>query len=359
MTLAVELSAPGGVENLSVISRKLEDPGKGEIRIRQEGAGVNFIDIYQRTGLYPLPLPAILGVEGAGVIEAVGEGVAGLSVGDRVGYAGVVGGYAEARLLPAWRAIALPGGLFFEHAAASLLRAFTAHMLLRRVYPVGPGSTLLVHAGAGGLASLLIPWARRLGARVLATASSETKAARAIAHGAERVIVGRGADIAGAARDWTGGRGVDFTIDGIGGPTYQASLDATAKFGMFASIGQAAGAIADVSASDFGPGRSLAFSRPSVMAYLSDPATYRAAVPEVLQAVQAAAMTDAPRFPLIAAAEARRPFRPMRVLRFRIRRGLPVIRAIDRANDARTGSAWYLRNRREGQTCLSQEVPVF
>ncbi|MGD9916692.1 MAG: quinone oxidoreductase [Paenirhodobacter sp.] len=305
MSLTIELSAPGGIENLSATRRDPGEPGPGEIRLRQLGAGVNFIDIYQRTGLYPLPMPAILGVEGAGVIEALGPDVEGLAVGERVAYAGIPGGYAEVRLLPAWRAIPLPDALPTEIAASSLLRAFTAHMLLQRVYPVKHGTTILVHAGAGGLASLVIPWARQLGARVISTASSEEKADLSRRYGAERVIVGRNADIAQTVRDWTDGKGAEFTIDGIGGPTLEASLNATAKFGMIASVGQAGGPAGPITLDSLGPLRSLALARPSVMAYLADPATYKAAAPDVLRALQRpSAVAPGPRFPLTEAAAA-------------------------------------------------------
>lgn len=300
MTQVVELSAPGGVQNLSLVSRDPGDPGPGAIRLRQTGAGVNFIDIYQRKGIYPLPMPAVLGVEGAGVVEAVGEGVTHIAVGDRIGYAGIVGGYAEARLLPAWRAIKLPDALPDTLVAGSLLRACTAHMLLHKVHPVTPQTTILIHAGAGGLASIVIPWARRLGARIIATASTAAKAERALAHGAEKVIVGRNAEIARDVREWTDGNGVDFTIDGIGEPTFRASLETTAKFGTFASVGQAGGELTSLSAKDLGPQRSLAFHTPSVMAYLADPVRYEAVAREAIQALQAGPQMpqQGPHFPL-------------------------------------------------------------
>ena len=285
MTFCIELTAPGGVENLSLVRKRVGAPGFGEIRMRQRTAGVNFIDIYQRTGLYPLPLPAILGVEGVGEVEAIGEGVEGISVGDRVGYAGIPGGYAQRRLLPAWRAIPLPQTLPDAVAASGLLRAFTAHMLLKTTYNVTDGTNLLIHAGAGGLSSLVIPWAKRMGARVMTTTSSEAKAARAIKNGADQVIVGRNADIAKEVLAWTEGRGADYVIDGIGGPTFFASLNATAKFGMVASVGQAGGPIAPVCVEDLGPMRSLSFSRPSVMAYLANQARYKAVMPEIVEAL--------------------------------------------------------------------------
>jgi NADPH:quinone reductase len=299
MTQVIELSAPGGVEQLSLVSRDPGVPGPGEIRLRQTGAGVNFIDIYQRKGIYPLPMPAVLGVEGAGVVEAIGVDVTHVAVGDRVAYAGIVGGYAEARILPAWRAAKLPDDLSDALAASSLLRACTAHMLLCKVHAVTAGTTILVHAGAGGLASIVMPWANRLGARIIATASTEAKAEHALAHGAQKVIVGRDADIAKEVRDWTGGRGVDFTIDGIGEPTFRASLDATAKFGTFASVGQAGGGLTSLSAKDFGPQRSLAFHTPSVMAYLADAVRYEVAAKEAIEALQASPRTpEGPQFAL-------------------------------------------------------------
>nr|WP_319390924.1 quinone oxidoreductase [uncultured Cohaesibacter sp.] len=305
MTQIVELSRPGSVQNLSLVARDPGMPGHNEIRLRQTSAGVNFIDIYQRKGIYPLPMPAVLGVEGAGVVEAIGADVTHVAVGDRVGYAGAVGGYSEARVLPAWRAIKLPSEVSDTCAAGSLLRAFTAHMLLYKVHAVSPETTILIHAGAGGLASIVVPWAKRLGARILATASTDEKAEVAYAYGADSVIIGRDADIAKAALDWTEGEGVDFTIDGIGEPTFRASLEATAKFGTFASIGQAGGALTSLTARDLCPLRSLAFHSPSVMAYLSDPVRYHAVATEVVNALIAS--SEGPKeiqFPLSDAAAA-------------------------------------------------------
>ncbi|WP_318246656.1 quinone oxidoreductase [Alloyangia pacifica] len=303
MTRMIELSAPGGVENLRVSSRDPGDPGPDEIRLRQTGAGVNFIDIYQRKGLYPLPMPAVLGVEGAGIVEAIGDGVTHLRIGDRVGYAGEVGGYAEVRLLPAWRALKLPAAVPDDVAASSLLRASTAHMLLHKVHTVTEGTSILIHAGAGGLASIVIPWARRLGARIIATASKEAKAEQAEAHGAEKVIIGRNAAIARDVLEWNEGRGVDLTIDGIGEPTFRESLEATAQFGTLASVGQAGGALTSLSAADLTPQRSIAFHAPSVMAYLADRSRYERISDEVLQSLRFASQTG-PKFPLVDAAAA-------------------------------------------------------
>ncbi len=283
MDTAVRLSAPGGVERLQAIDWPPQEPGPGEIRVRHAAIGLNFIDIYHRTGLYPLPSPSIPGVEGAGVVEAVGDGVTGLTVGDRVAYAGAVGGYATTRTLPAWRAVPLPAEVSTECAAASMLRGLTAHLLLTRTYPVASGSTLLVHAAAGGLGTILTRWAKHLGAAVIGTAGSDEKAALARANGADQVIVGRDADIVAEVATLTAGRGVDFAIDGIGGTMLARTLACVRRFGTVASIGQAAGPIPLMMVEDLGPIRSLTLARPSVMAYSTERDTY----PEAMQAVLA------------------------------------------------------------------------
>jgi NADPH2:quinone reductase len=279
MVRTVELAATGGPEVLRPVERKLPLPGPGEVRIRQTAAGVNFVDIYQRTGLYTLPaLPAVLGVEGAGRVEAVGDGVTQWRPGDRVAYAGLpVGGYAEARNLPAGRLIRLPDSVPESIAAASLLRGLTAHMLLFRTAPLRAGATVLIHAAAGGLGLLLLQWARRLGARTIGTVSSPAKAACATGHGLDHVIVSRQQDFVAAVKDLTNGRGVDLAIDGIGGGTLARTLDCVRPFGTVASIGQAAGAIPPVDVEAIGPRRSLNFARPSVLAYASEPEAYAAA----------------------------------------------------------------------------------
>src|ERR1700758_3112009 len=185
MAEIVRLRAPGGVEQLEVAQAELPPPGPEEVRLRQTAIGVNFIDIYQRSGLYPLPSAAIPGVEGVGVVAAIGAEVTELSVGDRLAYAGApVGAYASERNLPAWRAVKLPDGLSDEAVASSFVKGITAHMLLRRIYPVGAGTTILVHAAAGGLGQLLTRWASRLGATVIGTVGAEAKVAIARAAGA-------------------------------------------------------------------------------------------------------------------------------------------------------------------------------
>lgn len=284
MIRCIRLIQPGGPEALRAERIDLPEPGAGELRIRHAAAGVNYVDVYHRTGLYPLPtLPAVLGVEAAGVVEAVGPGVSGVAAGDRVAWAGLpAGGYAEARLLPAERAIRLPDGVEPATAASLLLRGITAHMLLTRVRPVGPGDVVLIHAAAGGLGLVLTQWAKSLGATVIGTVGGPAKAEIARAHGLDHAILYRETDFVAAVRQLTGGRGVDVAVDGIGGDTLPRTLDAVRPFGMVASVGQAGGPIPPLAVSEIGPRRSLCLSRPSVFAYMAELATYRAAAMEVL-----------------------------------------------------------------------------
>jgi NADPH:quinone reductase len=305
MDKAVRLRSPGGTDRLEVIDWRAQEPGPNEIRIRHQAIGVSFIDIYHRTGLYPLPPPAIPGVEGAGIVEALGDDVEGLAVGQRVAYGGLTGAYATTRLLPAWRAIPLPDAIPFRLAAASTLRGLTAHMLLTRTYPVARGSVLLVHAAAGGLGVILTRWAKHLGATVIATVGAPEKAEVARANRADHVIVGREIDVAAKVAVLTGGRGVDFAIDGIGGGMLARTLACVRRFGTVASIGQAAGAIPPIPVEDIGPMRSLSFARPSVMAYSADKDVYPAAAAAVLGMIEAGISAEiGPDYPLEAAAEA-------------------------------------------------------
>jgi len=286
MDKKVELIAVGGIDKLRVADCFSQQPAAGELRIRHQAVGVNFIDVYQRIGLYPMPLPAILGVEGAGIVEAVGADVADFQIGDRVAYAGTPGAYAATRLLPAWRSVKLPEDISTEAAAASFLRGLTAHMLLNRSHPIGNGATLLVHAGAGGLGTTLTRWAKRRGCTVITTVGSAEKAEVARANGADHIIVGREADIVSEVRRLTDGSGVDYAIDGIGGETLRKTLGCVRKFGIVASTGQAAGPSPLISVEELGPVRSLTLSRPSVMAYAAEQGTYRLATQDVITAIR-------------------------------------------------------------------------
>lgn len=309
MIRAIRLHRPGGPENLQLETIHLPDPGPGELLIRHAAAGVNYVDVYHRTGLYALPgLPAVIGVEGAGVVEAVGPGVEGFAPGDSVAWAGLpAGGYAEARILPAERALRLPDGLDAVTAASLLLRGITVHMLVNRVRPVVPGTTLLVHAAAGGLGLVLTQWAKQLGATVIGTVGSEEKAEIARAHGLDHAILYREEDFVARTRDLTGGKGVDLAVDGIGGDIFRRTLDAVGLFGMLASVGQAGGPAEPLDLAEIGPRRSLAVSRPSSFGYMADIATYRAALTEVLERA-AGGLSAGPvsTMPLEAAADAHR-----------------------------------------------------
>ncbi|MBO1113881.1 quinone oxidoreductase family protein [Bordetella petrii] len=301
MDQQVELIATGDIGNFKVVDCAPRAPGPGEIRLRHEGIGVNFIDIYHRLGLYPLPLPAILGVEGAGVVEAVGAEAGNVRVGDRVAYAGIPGAYAATRLLPAWRAVKLPDDVGTQVAAVSFLRGITAHMLLTGIYPVAGGTTLLVHAAAGGLGAMLTRWAKHLGGTVIGTASSPEKAAIARAQGADHVIVGRDADVVAEVGRLTGGKGVDFAVDGIGGAMLRKTLASTRRFGVVASVGQAAGPIPPVAVDELRP----MLVRPSVMAYAADQDTYAVAAQAVIAAIrQGIIQSAASEYPLARAAQA-------------------------------------------------------
>jgi NADPH2:quinone reductase len=282
----VRVNAPGGAEQLKVGTVELPPLGSDDVRIRQTAIGVNFIDIYQRMGLYPLPPAAIPGVEATGVVTAVGANVTTLAVGDRIAYAGApVGAYASERNLPAWRGVKLPDALSDEMVASVFMKGITAYMLLNKVYPVGRGTTILVHSAAGGLGQLISRWARHLGATVIGTVGSDAKVAIARASGAHHVIVGRDADFARAVADLTDKRGVDIAYDGVGGLTLAKTLACVRPFGVVASIGQSAGTIPPINVEDLGPRLSLMLARPSVMAYLNGVEDYYRAAHAVLSAL--------------------------------------------------------------------------
>jgi NADPH2:quinone reductase len=286
MTKAVRVRTPGGVEQFEVADVELPPPAVGEIRIRQTAIGVNFVDIYQRSGLYPMPPANIPGIEGVGVVAAVGADVTSLAIGDRIAYAGApVGAYAVERNLPAWRGIRLPSTLSDAQVASVFVKGITAHMLLHRVYPVGPGTLILVHSAAGGLGQLLTRWAVHLGATVIGTVGSEAKDAIAREAGARHVIVGRDADFGTQVAKLTDKRGVDVAYDGVGGTTLSKTFACVRPFGVVASIGQTAGPIPPIEVGDRGPRRSLSLARPSVMAYMNETEAYRLAAEAVLAAI--------------------------------------------------------------------------
>jgi len=288
MTKVVRIHEFGGPEALRLDAVELPPPGPGEALVRQSFAGVNYVDVYHRIGLYPLPqVPAVLGVEGAGTVAAVGPGVDSVAVGDRVAYAALpVGAYATERLIPAERLLRLPATVSERDAAGIMLRGVTAHMLLHRTYPVGPGTTILVHAAAGGLGLVVTQWAKLLGATVIGTVGSAEKAEIARAAGLDHAILYRETSFVDAVKELTGGRGVDVAYDGIGASTLLETFDAVRPFGTVASVGQAGGPIPPIEVAALGPRRSLSLSRPSVFGYMTDLEDYRTAATALLSLLE-------------------------------------------------------------------------
>lgn len=285
MAKVVRLREPGGVDRLELAEVAVPDPGAMEIRLRQRAIGLNFVDVYQREGLYRLPAyPAVLGIEASGVVEAVGEGVTQLRPGDRVAYAGAVGAYATERLLPAWRAVPIPDSLDDATAAVLLARGITVHMLMSRVYDLRAGEIALIHSAAGGLGALLVRTAKARGATVIATVGSQEKASTARALGADHVIVGRDADFGAHVTALTDGKLAHVAYDGVGGSTLQKTLACVRPFGTVVSFGQAAGPIPKLAVEELGPTRSLMLARPSVMHFMSDDARYREGAEAALSA---------------------------------------------------------------------------
>ncbi len=270
MTGVYRMHQAGGPEVMQWEQDELGEPRAGQALVRHTAIGLNFIDTYHRSGLYPLPLPTRLGVEAAGVVEAVGAGAA-LAVGDRVAYAGNLGAYAEASLVPASRLVKVPAGVADDQVAASLLKGLTACYLVTRTFALRAGHSALVHAAAGGVGLILCQWARHIGATVIGTAGSPEKAALARRNGADHVILYREEDVAARVRELTDGRGVNVVYDAVGKDTYQASLDALAPLGMFVNYGNASGLAPAVQPQDLMQRGSLFFTRPSLAAHAATP----------------------------------------------------------------------------------------
>ncbi|TDN63524.1 quinone oxidoreductase [Paraburkholderia sp. BL10I2N1] len=297
----------GGADALRVFSRAVPPPAPGEVQIRQTAVGVNFVDIYFRTGLHRLPeLPGVLGVEAAGVVQAVGADVTDVVAGQRVAYAGLpTGSYTNLRNLPVERVLRLPDRVPDETAAGGLVRGVTAWMLLHRVREIKAGDTVFVHAAAGGLGLIVVQWAKALGARVIGTVRTPEKAALATAHGLDQAVLYRNEDYVEAVRAFGGGAGVDLAIDGIGGDTLKRTLGVVKPFGVVASIGQVAGPVDAISIDELGPARSIALARPSVIGLMRDSHQYRAAAQIVLgKLADGLKVETGTRLPLERAAEA-------------------------------------------------------
>ena len=269
--LAIQISRTGGPDVLETVDLPIPEPGPGQVRLRHEAIGINFIDTYHRTGLYPLKLPVTLGQEAAGVVDAVGEGVTNFKLGDRGAYTGMFGGYAEYNVVPAARLLPLPKGVSAETAAGSLLKGMTAEFLLRRCRPVKAGDTILVHAAAGGVGAILCHWGKALGAHVIGAVGSEEKAALARQHGCEHVILYRSEDVAARVREITSGAGVPVVYDGVGAATFEASLSSLARRGMLVSFGNASGPAPAIEPGRLSRMGSLFLTRPTLLDYVAKP----------------------------------------------------------------------------------------
>ncbi len=269
MVHAIRVHQTGGPEVLTWESVEVGDPGPGQVRLKQHAIGVNYIDTYQRSGLYKLPLPLIPGNEGAGEVVAVGPGVTDFKVGDRGAYAGAVGGYAEERLTPADRLVKLPASIDYKTGAAMMLQGMTVRYLLRQTYKVGPSTTMLLHAAAGGIGLIAAQWARHLGATIIGTAGSEDKAKLAKDAGCHHVINYKTEDFVKRTRELTGGQGVDVVYDGVGKDTYPASLDCLKPLGLFVSFGNASGAVQNFDLLALMNKGSLYATRPTLQTYVA------------------------------------------------------------------------------------------
>jgi NADPH2:quinone reductase len=298
----------GGPEVMHLRERETPTPGQGQVLVRQEAIGVNFIDVYRRTGLYSVPLPSVPGMEGAGTVEAVGQDVRSLRIGDRVAYANTPGTYAEAVLVPADGAVRLPARISFQQAAAAMLQGMTAHYLALETYPVKKGDTVLVHAAAGGVGLLLVQVARMRGARVIATVSTQEKAELARKAGAEEIILYSEKDFSVEVKRITAGTGVKAVYDSVGATTFLKSLDCLAPRGMMVSFGQSSGKVEAMEPGLLSAKGSLYLTRPTLGHYIADPASLQRKAREVLQWVASGKLRlrIGATFPLAEAAEAHR-----------------------------------------------------
>ena len=269
MPHAIRIHQPGGPEVLKWEEVEVPDPGPGQAKIRQEAAGLNFIDVYHRTGLYPQPLPFTPGTEGAGVVETVGADVTNVKQGDRVAYAGPIGGYAEERLIDADRLVKLPDSISTDQAAGMMLQGMTAQMLLRSVFPVAKGDTILIHAAAGGVGLIMCQWAAALGATVIGTVGTGEKAELARAHGCEYPIVYSEQNFVAEVQRITGGDKLPVVYDSVGRDTFMRSLDCLRVRGLMVSFGQSSGAIEPFSPTILAQKGSLYLTRPVLFQYVA------------------------------------------------------------------------------------------
>jgi len=312
MSQAIQISEYGGPEVLRLVDIDVGEPGPGQVRVRHQACGINFIDVYQRTGLYQNPLPLIPGGEGAGVVEAVGPGVEHLAVGDRVAYAAPrPGSYCQQRVLDALHVCRLPDDIDFETGAAMMLKGLTAQYLLRRTLPVdglAPGDAILFHAAAGGVGLIACQWAKALGLELIGTAGSDEKCALAREYGAAHVINYRSEDFVARVREITGGKGVKVVYDSVGKDTFDGSLACLRPFGLMAVFGNSSGAPAPVAPATLAAKGSLYLTRPTLFTHLSTRERTQAMADELFQVVRDGSVRIRidQRYPLADAAQAHR-----------------------------------------------------
>jgi len=287
---AIQISKTGGPDVLDVVDLPAPIPAAGEIVVKHAAVGLNFIDTYQRSGLYPLQLPTVLGREASGVVEAVGAGVSTFKPGDRVAYVTAGGGYADANALPADNAILLPDAIDFQTGAACMLKGMTAEFLADRIWPLTAGDHVLVHAAAGGVGAILAQWLHHRGVQVIGTAGSKDKADFAKAHGCRHVILYRDADVAEEVRKLTDGQGVKVAYDSVGKDTVEASLGSLAKRGLFVTFGNASGPVPPVAPLELSRRGSLFMTRPTLFDYIATPAAFRASAVALFEMIASGAV---------------------------------------------------------------------
>ncbi|MBI3045585.1 MAG: quinone oxidoreductase [Betaproteobacteria bacterium] len=308
MPYAMRVHQHGGPENLRWEEIQVGDPGPGQVRVRNTAVGLNFVDTYQRSGLYPMQLPFTLGSEGAGVVEAVGPKVKDLKAGDRVAYSGPVGAYAEVLLRPADRLVKIPAGVDDKTAAAMMLKGLTAQYLIRRTYRVKKGDTILMHAAAGGVGLILCQWAKALGATVIGAVGSDEKAALAKKAGCKHVIVTSRENFVERVKEITKGKGVPVVYDGVGKDTFMGSIDCLRPLGLMVSFGNASGAVPPFNAGILSQKGSLFLTRPTLATYTASREDLVKAARELFAVVKSGKVkiTINQTYPLREAAQAQR-----------------------------------------------------
>ncbi len=284
---AIRITETGGPGVMKLVDADVSRPGPGQVRVRQTAIGLNYIDTYHRSGLYPVPLPSGIGLEGAGVVEELGEGVKGLKVGDRIAYGvGALGAYAEMRNLPANRITRLPAEISDETAAGMMLKGMTVRYLLRATYKVSAGETILLHAAAGGVGLILSQWAKALGVTVIGTVGSDAKKEIARAHGCDHVINSSTEDVVARVKEITGGRGVPVVYDGVGQATLMTSLDCLRPRGLMVSFGNASGPVKSFDLGLLAAKGSLYITRPTLMSYTASDADLKETADDLVAMVK-------------------------------------------------------------------------